>query len=200
MQYLSLIIEIVQLLIRQKMYIEMLMALLVAIAGAYAGIRLASYLGRRLIRVFLPYPMTQYGFRGKLLYADDSLDRRTFFNKEFGVSAKPDLVYRLNSGAVCVLEIKSRHKVIESDVAQLAVGIVAVRPRYPATKGAIVLGNGKVHWCREARWSSSKIMRHYKQSVTLARKIKAKPQNAQIQCKPLTECRLQKCPYISKCH
>ncbi|PSU31679.1 hypothetical protein [Photobacterium lutimaris] len=196
----SLVIETVQQLIRQQMYIEMLMALLVAIACVYASIRLASYLGFRLIRLFLPYPVTQYGFRGKLLYADDSLERRTFFNKEFGVSAKPDLVYRLNSGATCVLEIKSRHKVIESDVAQLAVGIVAVRTRYPATKGAIVLGNGKVYWQRKAGWSSSKIMRHYKRSVTLARKIKARPKNSKIPCKPLAECRQQKCPYIGKCH
>lgn len=140
--------------------------------GLFVLVLVAKAILFRLFRVVFPYPMTQFGFRGKLVYVDTK-DYPTLVCKQHNVSARPDFIYRLNDGKYALLELKGRKtNVLESDIAQMEVGIVAARTKFPITRGAVVLGDNTTHWQDSAKKSNGALMRKNRTEVTLARQIR----------------------------
>ncbi len=64
---------------------------------------------------------------GKLVWIDEGVDTKPFFNQEYRVLGKPDAIYSKN-GKVTVVEYKSRNgPVLESDVIQGLSACLAVK-------------------------------------------------------------------------
>lgn len=64
---------------------------------------------------------------GKLVWIDEGLDTKPFFNQEYRILAMPDAIYSKN-GNVTVVEYKSRNgPVLESDVIQGLTACLAVK-------------------------------------------------------------------------
>jgi len=144
---------------------------------------------------FLPiYPMTAWGFRAKLLYADDSGQKKIFLNKNYKLSANPDFVYRLRNSKTAYIEFKSRTYVMDSDIAQLEIGIIALRDTYNVTRGAIALSNGKLHWIDSAKKSSRSLYKKNKSLIEQAKRIK---QGQWVP--PVRKSNCNKCPMKQKC-
>lgn len=75
------------------------------------------------------------GIEGKLIWVDRGRSTKPFFNREFEVSGKPDLMYRTREGVLAV-EYKSRRgPVFESDIVQAkCAGLAARSNGYPVTQ------------------------------------------------------------------
>ena len=127
----------------------------------------------RVLRLVYPYPMTEFGFRGRLIYADVK-GSSVFVNHAYKVIAKPDFVFRLNNGKYVVLELKSRLlEVLDSDIAQLEIGILAVRSKFPVKAAAVVLGDGSITWIETAKCSSPKLFKRNRKEINIVKKIKS---------------------------
>lgn len=150
-----------------------------------------TYLWRKVFR----YPETPFGFRGKLIFADDEQENaKVFRNQRYGVSCRPDFIYKLESGKLCYIEAKSRKKAMESDVVQLEVGIIAIRSELNIRAGGILQSNNQIKWVPSAKKSSSALYRKNKGFIRMARKIKS---GHQPPIKRSDQC--VKCPFKPKC-
>lgn len=146
------------------------------------------------IWLFPFYPKTKWGFRAKLLYADDSGQKKIFRNKSYLVSVNPDLVFRLSNSKLAYVEFKSRTYVLDSDITQLEVGILALRGTYNVTRGAIALSNGEIHWVSSAKMSSRAI---YKKNKTQINQVKSIRKGKWFE--PIRNKNCDKCPMKKNC-
>ncbi|MDN2483833.1 hypothetical protein [Vibrio agarivorans] len=170
------------------------LALLIYGSGLLLAVLIVPLFAFKLMRLVFPYPTTQFGFRGKLVYADTQKDR-TFYSKEYNIAARPDFIYRLNNGQYAALELKARKtEVLESDVAQLEISIVAARVQYPIKQGAVVLGDNSVYWQPTASLSSAKLIKRNRGEMETIRKVRA---GQKMTPKRTHKC--VKCPYRRKC-
>jgi hypothetical protein len=88
--------------------------------------------------VFNIYKETSFGFRGKLVYADTGRNSRLFLCKVFGLSAKPDFIYKTGRNEFTLVEYKGRAKSIyDSDVAQVIASVIAARAKYNTQKAYV---------------------------------------------------------------
>lgn len=88
--------------------------------------------------VFNIYKETSFGFRGKLVYADIGRNSRLFICKVFGLSAKPDFIYKTGRNEFTLVEYKGRAKgVYDSDVAQVIASVIAARAKYNIQKAYV---------------------------------------------------------------
>lgn len=161
------------------------------LAGGLTTLWGGTYLTRRYLPI---YPVTQWGFRAKLLFADDCGENKIFRNKSYGLSVTPDLVYRLSDSRIAYLEYKSRSYVMDSDIAQLEVGIIALRGTYNVTRGGIVLSTGEIVWIDSANKSSRQLYKKNKKQIEMVKKIR---DGLWVQPERKESC--GKCPYNSRC-
>lgn len=88
------------------------------------------------------YPMTEFGFRGKLVYSDDSPTAKVFVSHGYKLSAKPDFIFKIGFNQYVIVEFKSRQGAIKhSDLVQLLATAIAVRSKYRVVRGYIVTAN-----------------------------------------------------------
>lgn len=88
--------------------------------------------------LFSSYKETAFGFRGKLVYADNGRKSRSFINKIFGLSAKPDFIYQTTPDAYTLIEYKGRNKkVYPSDIAQTIASVIAARTKFNIQKAFV---------------------------------------------------------------
>ena len=123
-----------------------------------------------LLYRFLFYPMTNYGFRGRLVYTDEGQVEP--FRYEWGdtvIVAKPDFVYRLVNGSYAVVEFKSRFgSVYPSDVIQLKSCVLAVSEEWPVSRAFVATSRTYQEIKVRSRW---RILRDIKPHIKLRRKI-----------------------------
>tara|TARA_R110002167_G_scaffold204404_1_gene408439 strand:- start:6246 stop:6764 length:519 start_codon:yes stop_codon:yes gene_type:complete len=85
------------------------------------------FVGYLVLRWFKP-KKDPLGINGKLIWVDRGRKTKPFFNKEFRVLGKPDLMYKLASSGVLAVEYKSRKgRIYESDVVQAKTAALAAR-------------------------------------------------------------------------
>lgn len=165
--------------------------IIVLLIFAYLFITMLIHLSRRFLPV---YPVTQWGFRAKLIYADDSGKKRVFRNRSYKVSVNPDLLYRLANSKLAYIEYKSRNYLMQSDITQLEVGILALRGQYNVRRGAIALPSGELHWIPSASYSTARLFKMNKEYIEKAKAIKTGkwfPPERKNNCK--------NCPMRAKC-
>jgi CRISPR/Cas system-associated exonuclease Cas4 (RecB family) len=86
-------------------------------------------------------PETKFGFRGKLIYSDDSPNAEVFVNHRYELSAKPDFIFRIGLFKYAIVEFKSRvGQVKQSDTIQVIASIIAARSKFNITEAYIVTG------------------------------------------------------------
>lgn len=67
------------------------------------------------------------GIEGKLVWTDEGRQTKPFFNNDYGVLGKPDLMYKIKGGILAV-EYKSRKgEIYESDIVQTKCASLAAR-------------------------------------------------------------------------
>lgn len=108
------------------------------IIGFIALFVIIYFLKKLFNLLFSPYKETSFGFRGKLVYADKGRKSRSFVNKIFGLSAKPDFIYKTDSDEFTLVEYKGRNKqVYPSDIAQTIASVIAARTKYNIQKAYV---------------------------------------------------------------
>lgn len=86
-------------------------------------------------------PKTQFGFRGKLVYSDDSPKAKVFVNHRYQLSAKPDFIFRTGLFTYTLVEYKSRSGYMKvSDIIQVKASIIAARSKFNITKSLVITG------------------------------------------------------------
>ncbi|MGR5296938.1 Dna2/Cas4 domain-containing protein [Vibrio mediterranei] len=92
------------------------------------------------------HPVTRFGFRGTLVYADDKPDAKVFVNHRFELSARPDFIFKVGFNKYVGVEYKNRRSGARtSDVAQSLATVVAVRSQFNI-QGYYVVTNGTVRY------------------------------------------------------
>lgn len=95
------------------------LSILIAVAVAIVGFIAWQYLRRGT--------KNDLGIDGKLIWVDEGRGTKPFFNPEFRVFGKPDLIYQVRGGLIAV-EYKSRHgPIFDSDVIQALCAALAAR-------------------------------------------------------------------------
>ncbi|WP_210467514.1 hypothetical protein [Vibrio crassostreae] len=167
-----------------------------ALLGLYLLYISLAFVGFRLIRILFPYPETVFGFRGLLIYTDTGRESKLFIDKKSGACAKPDAIYRLNNGKYIILEYKSHKTLMDSDLAQLEIGVVAVRSVYPISGGGVVLSdNNKVIFHQLCGKSNAFLLRRNQIAINNVLRFK-NHKTIRNHCKTV-ECRY--CPRKSSC-
>jgi CRISPR/Cas system-associated exonuclease Cas4 (RecB family) len=70
---------------------------------------------------------SKLGIRGELIWVDRGKETKPFFNSEYRVLGKPDLMYKIRSGILAV-EYKGRHgNIYQSDIFQAKTAALAAR-------------------------------------------------------------------------
>lgn len=73
-----------------------------------------------------------------MVYADSGRKSRSFINKIFGLSAKPDFIYETSSNEFTLVEYKGRNKqVYPSDIVQTIASVIAARTKYNIQKAFV---------------------------------------------------------------
>lgn len=91
---------------------------------------------RRLVRKGSVNPL---GVDGELIYADKGRASKLFVNPEYGISAKPDFIFRTKDGKNLMVEYKSRSGgVYKSDIVQLKASVLAARHSMPIDRAMVV--------------------------------------------------------------
>lgn len=148
----------------------------------------------RLWRSFFPLPETQFGFRGKLLYADTGKDSDLLVDRRSGAVSKPDFIYELSDGRKAIFELKSRSFPMASDFAQLEVGAVAARSKFNITTGGVTLKDGTVVWDKDLTKSNAKLLRKHRKAITNVIRYK---QGRKLKHSKSADC--ARCPQKSHC-
>lgn len=127
------------------------------------------------------------GVDGELIWIDRGRKTKPFFNRQFRVLGKPDLMYRLNSGGVLAVEYKGRQgRIYDSDVVQAKAAALAARGEGYAVRELLVKTKGT-----EQRFSLAKAdgalfneIRHFVECARSAKK------GAELPARPLAaKCR-----------
>lgn len=139
------------------------------------------------------YPLTKFGFHGKLIYVDNSPKSKVFVNHAYELVAKPDFIYKIGLNKYVIVEYKSRSAPVKpSDIAQLFATAIAVRSEFKVVKGYIVTES-------EMRTyefgSSSAVYRKIKSIHKRAKELKFLGYKARVKKKP--SC--YKCGYNYHC-
>jgi hypothetical protein len=83
------------------------------------------------------------GIDGKLIWVDSGRRTKPFFNNQFKILGKPDLMYKLATGGVLAVEFKSRNgRIYDSDVAQAKAAALAARGEGYAVREVMVKTKG----------------------------------------------------------
>lgn len=115
---------------------------------------------------------TQFGFKGRLVYADKGRSSKLFANKRFGLSAKPDFIYNLMNGVFALVEFKSRNgRVFQSDIEQTIAGVIACRPYYNIRIAVVQTASERKEI--DVDKSEDELYEMIKHNVELTRKIKS---------------------------
>ncbi|ANO35324.1 hypothetical protein A6E01_19110 (plasmid) [Vibrio breoganii] len=126
----------------------------------------------RLWRCFVPYPDTNFGFKGALVYSDDSPSARVFVNRKYELSAKPDFIFKVGPNQYVLVEYKSgKRPMSESDRIQVLASVIAARQQYNITKAIVVTGLGRFE-VKDAKKSNRAIYRQLKTLHVIARRVK----------------------------
>ena len=89
----------------------------------------------------------QLGIDGSLVWTDQGKTTKPFFNNDFKILGKPDLMYKIRSGVLAV-EYKSRNgRIYNSDIVQAKSAALAARGTgYHVTKVLICTKNQKQYF------------------------------------------------------
>lgn len=88
------------------------------------------------------YPETQFGFKGILIYVDDSPNSKVFINHKYELCAKPDFIFRIGYKKYVIVEFKSRKAPVRpSDIAQLKATALSARSQFNVVCGYVVTGS-----------------------------------------------------------
>lgn len=84
--------------------------------------------GYLLLKFVFGKPENPLGIAGKLIWVDRGRQTKPFFNRQYKVLGKPDLMYQLDEDGVMAVEYKSRNgRIFESDIAQGKAAALAAR-------------------------------------------------------------------------
>lgn len=103
---------------------------IIILTALCASFEIFKWLADKIQRIFFPYPMTEYGFKGKIYYIDDSNEYSKIFlsNKRYIISAKPDVIYKIGLFRYLLVEFKSTTgRVSKSHINQAIAATLAVR-------------------------------------------------------------------------
>jgi len=90
------------------------------------------------------YPVTPFGFKGKLVYSDENINAKIFRSSKYLVQAKPDFIYETAYQRYTLIEYKERNgKVYLSDEIQMLTSVLAVRNSFNITHAYVVTGKDK---------------------------------------------------------
>ncbi|MDF9399167.1 hypothetical protein [Vibrio sp. 1180_3] len=169
--------------------------ILIGTLSCVLAFRLSIALLSRIYFAVYPLPMNQFGFRGKLVYCDDSPMAKVFVSHKYELSAKPDFIYKIWWNKYAIVEYKSRvGKVKQSDINQFLASVVAVRSHYNIREGYIVTGQDVRHF--ELEKSTRSIYAQIAHLHKIARRIKHRG------CKPKfsRNQNCNNCGYKGACH
>jgi hypothetical protein len=137
-------------------------------AGACLAIYILLWVKKRL---FSDFEKTPFGFKAQLIYSDRGKKSKIFTCDRFGLSAKPDFVYRLANGTFVLIEYKSREgRVYPSDIQQVMAAIIATRSMYPISQAYVYTDTTNL--AVDATMSDEALFDNIKQNVYLTRRIK----------------------------
>lgn len=125
------------------------------------------YLAGDLLR---PLPMTDFGFKGRLVYVDDGSRKPVFVSHKYELSSKPDFIFYIGRGQYAPVEFKSSKTIHPEHEAQLCVEVLTARTKYNIKKGYIVAKNEKKEY--DFSMSSRSIYRQIRSIHRRARLIK----------------------------
>ena len=101
-----------------------------------------------VVRLFFKNKSDPLGIDGKLVWIDRGHSTKPFFNKQFRVFGKPDLMYRLRSGGILAVEYKSRRgRIYKSDLAQTQAAALAARGAGFAVREILIKTNATEQRC-----------------------------------------------------
>jgi len=133
--------------------------------------------GISILILFYPFisnllqPKNRLGINGKLVWVDEGRNTKPFFNKQFEVLGKPDLMYKIKNGVLAV-EYKSRMSVIyQSDIVQAKSAALAARGSgYNVIR--ILLKTTKTEKYIDLPQSDQKLYKDIESFVSIARRAK----------------------------
>lgn len=100
---------------------------LVYVIGIALTLLIIFNLVTSLFLVLFPYPLTDFGFRGKLVYIDEGKER-PFIDNHYMISAKPDFIFKIGFNKYHLVEFKkTRNKPSQSHINQSKAACIAVR-------------------------------------------------------------------------
>ena len=123
------------------------LALVIFIFGVGRVIKFFRFILLGLIRLRKGdnyYPVTPFGFKGKLVYSDENINAKIFRSSKYLVQAKPDFIYETAYQRYTLIEYKERNgKVYFSDEIQMLTSVLAVRDSFNITHAYVVTGKDK---------------------------------------------------------
>ena len=134
------------------------------------------------------------GIAGRLIWVDDGRKTKPFFNSEYQVFGKPDLMYRVNGGVLAV-EYKSRNgQIYESDIVQAKCAALSARgDQYRVTKILVKTAQSEKYIALPR--SDRELYKEIQSAVSMARRAK---QGQTVPCLPdFRKCRA--CAYRHNC-
>ncbi|MFL7013695.1 CRISPR-associated protein Cas4 [Enterovibrio norvegicus] len=141
-----------------------------------------------------PFPPTQFGFNGKLVYVDDSPSSEVFLNHKYELAAKPDFIFKVGWNRYAAVEYKSRKgAVTQSDINQLKAATLAARSRWNVVEGYVITSNKR---CRLEFGSNASIYNSIKKQHMAAKAIKILNQKPRLR----SDNRCNNCGYRHHCH
>lgn len=149
---------------------ELISKHIIEVVIAIAAIYLTATLLIALYDRTITYPTTRFGFKGKLVYVDDSPTVKAFVNHRYELAAKPDFLFKVGFNKYVTVEYKSRKgKIKESDIAQLHATALAVRSQKNVIGGYIVTGSENRYF---KFGSNHSVYKHIKNAHKTAKSIK----------------------------
>lgn len=114
----------------------------------------------------------ELGIEGKLVWIDKGKHTKPFFNQEYRVLGKPDLMYRNNAGIMAV-EYKSRNaNIYESDIIQGLTASLAARGNGFNVQSLLIKTDKNERFMRLPR-SDNELFRMVQKQVSTVRKAKS---------------------------
>jgi hypothetical protein len=117
-------------------------------------------------------PDTGFGFKGIVVYTDNSPNAKVFVSHKYKLNAKPDIIFKVWRNRYALVEYKSRSAgVKESDVNQAIASIIAARAQYNICYAYVVTAS-ETKEIREAKLSNRKLFGKIRSLHRTAYKIK----------------------------
>lgn len=137
------------------------------------GIVFLIAIAKKLFVLIFSFRETKFGFKGKLVYADQGIRSKTFINKLFGIAAKPDFIFKIGKDSYKAVEYKGRNgKVYNSDIAQTKASVIAARSKYNITHAVVHTDSCSQEI--DVNKPSKEIYSEIKELVDMTRDIKSK--------------------------